>query len=88
MSEQPIAEPRGYAPAPAQPPAKMQIDQGWSTVMRRYSDEALWTVLISDRLQVKPVNASKDAAVLSHRSAIRLQRLSFPMVCSIRARSL
>ena len=34
------------------------------------------------------MSAANDALVLSQRNAIRLKRLSFPIVCSIRARSL
>jgi hypothetical protein len=48
----------------------------------------VWTDLISITQQAKLVSAVNDSLVLSQRSAMRLKRFSFPIVCSIRARSL
>ena len=44
--------------------------------------------LISITPHAKLIKALKEMSVFSQRSAIRLKRLSLPMVCSIRARSL
>ena len=66
---------------------------GWQ-VFERVSTGALPAGVLSgyftiyQTLQAKLVNASNDAAVLSHRSAIRLKRLSLPTACSMRARAL
>ena len=48
----------------------------------------MWTDLTKMRALTKATNDAKFCAVFSHLSARRLNRLSLPMVCSIRARPL
>ena len=48
----------------------------------------MWTDLIKMKASASATNEPKFFAVFSHRSAIRLKRLSLPTACSMRARAL
>jgi hypothetical protein len=48
----------------------------------------MWTDFAQIKVQAREMKAAKFWAVFSQRNAIRLKRLSLPMVCSMRARAL